>query len=48
MNDSRSSAQISRCYEQLKVMAYMNDSELWAQAFRCYEYLRDEDDMNYS
>ena len=31
MNDSKSWAQGSRCYEQLKVVDDMNDSGSWAQ-----------------
>ena len=46
MNDSRSSAQGSSCYEQLKVVIDMNDSMLSAQGSRCYEQLRVVEDMN--
>ena len=37
MNDSRSWAQGSKFYEQLKVVVDMNDSRLWSQGSRCYE-----------
>ena len=44
MNDSRSLAQGSSCYEQLKVVIDMNDSMLSAQGYRCYEQHRFVDD----
>ena len=46
MNDSRSLAQGSSCYEQLRVVIDMNDFMLSAQGSRCYEQLRVVDDMN--
>ena len=46
MNDSRSLAQGSSCYEQLRVVIDMNDSMLSDQGSRCYEQLSVVDDMN--
>ena len=46
MNDSRSLAEGSSCYEQLKVVIDMNDFILLAQGSRCYEQLRVMDDKN--
>ena len=37
MNDSRSLAQGSSCYEQLRVVVDMNESMLLAQDSKCYE-----------
>ena len=48
MNDSRSWAQGSRYYEQLRFEVDTNDSRSCAQGFRCYEYLRAMNDMSYS
>ena len=46
MNKSKSWAQRSRCYEQLKAMVDMNDSGLWVKRPICYEQFKDVDDMN--
>ena len=46
MNDSRSSAQGSSCYEQLRVVINMNRFMLSAEGSRSYEQLRVVDDMN--
>ena len=46
MNYSKSLAQGSSCYEQLRVVIDMNDFMLSAQGSRCYEQLRVVDDMN--
>ena len=46
MNDSRSLAQGSSCYEQFRVVIDMNDSMLSNQGSRCYEQLRVVDNMN--
>ena len=40
MNNSRSWAQGSRFYEQLRIVDGMNDTSLRAQAFRYYEILK--------
>ena len=37
IKDSRSWAQGSKCYEQLRVVVDMNDYGLWSQGSRCYE-----------
>ena len=46
MKDSRSSAQGSSCYEQLRVVVDMNNSMLSTQGSRCYKQLRVVDNMN--
>ena len=46
MNDSRSLAKGSSCYEQLRVVIDMDDSMLSTQGSRCYEQLRVVDDKN--
>ena len=46
MNNSRSWAQRSWCYEILCVMVDMNNSMLWVKGSWCYEQFRDMDDMN--
>ena len=45
-NDSRSSTQGYRCYEQLKAMDDMSYFGSLAQGFGCYEQLKVVDDMN--
>ena len=47
MNDSRSCAYSSRCYEQLKAMDDMCHSGSWAQGYGCFERLSIVNDMNY-
>ena len=48
MNDSRSWAQGSRFYEQLRIVVNLNDSRSQAQGSRCYEWIRYVYDMIHS
>ena len=40
MNDCKSWAQGSKCYEKLKVVVDVKDSKSCAQGFKCYEQLK--------
>ena len=46
MNDSKSFAQGSKCYEQIKGVADIDDFGSWAQGSRWYEQLTVLDYMN--
>ena len=46
MNNSKSRAKDTKCYQHLKVVDDMKDSGLLAQGSRCYEELKAMNDMN--
>ena len=46
MNDSSSSIEGSRCYEQLRAMVDKNEFGLRAQGSRCYEQIKAIDGMD--